>query len=81
MKKISLLIGAFAAIALAGCGDDDDTNPLSPTGEEFSMQVLPERIEDVIAGQRCVFLVQVERRKWSRHHLGRGPGRGPHHRT
>ena len=37
-----------------GC-DSSDEEPV-----EFSMQVIPESIEDSIPGQRCVFLVAVE---------------------
>ena len=54
-KNLLLFVGltlVVVIVALAGCGGGEAT--------PFSMQVIPEKMEDSIAGQRCVFLVTVE---------------------
>ena len=52
-KLLVLFMTSIVAICLIpGCGGREAT--------PFSLQVIPEQIEDTIAGQRCVFLVTVE---------------------
>lgn len=58
MRTRALLIGAFLAIPLTGCGDDNPTSTIDPA--PFSVVVTPENIPDAMTGQRCVFLVTIE---------------------
>jgi len=52
-KLLVLVMTSIVAICLIpGCGGREAT--------PFSLQVIPEHMEDTIAGQRCVFLVTVE---------------------
>jgi hypothetical protein len=47
-----LFVVLILACLIAGCGKGDEAVP-------FSIQVIPERIDDSVPGQRCVFLVAV----------------------
>ena len=64
--RVLRLAGGFALVFLIGstffgCGifDNDESEEPAPFSALFSMQVIPEHIEDSIPGQRCVFLVVV----------------------
>jgi len=57
MRTCALLIGAFIAIPLTGCGDDNPASSTDPA--PFALVVSPENMPDAIAGQRCVFLVTI----------------------
>lgn len=63
MNKQILTIGLvmLLGIMLTGC------IPLDEEPVEFSMQVVPESIEDSVPGQRCVFLVTVENKVYGQY--------------
>ena len=59
ISAVVLVLVLLLTLALS-CGEKEEPAP-------FSMQVIPEHMEDTIAGQRCVFLVVV---------ADEGPGSG-----
>ena len=59
ISPVMLILVLLLTLA-ASCGKEEEPAP-------FSIQVIPEHMEDTIAGQRCVFLVFVE---------DEGPGSG-----
>lgn len=59
---LMLLITAIVVCLIAGCGGGEEP-------ATFSIQVVPEQIDDSVPGQRCVFLIAVAEE-------GEGSGKG-----